>query len=365
MAGYSKMKVTITDISDWIERPLNTEGTRNKSVLISPYQGGEYYFKTSMMKGKKNYPFEFWSEVVASKVGKALGFNVADYNVGILREDDGTLTVGALVASVHDDSENLVSGYNLVVQYYPQFHQPEIYKNKHSLELIRKTLSYHGLDSSFNGMLECMVFDAIIGNTDRHSENWAFIRTKEYGAAYDKTFLQLIRDKNMWYARIVTAIINTIIYPRFRMTLRDIRQQANREFMRLSILYDNGSSLGREMSQERIEQILKKPDELEKYIIKGKPDIKVREGKTTFLETMECLCYDYPKEMRAIIKKLKSCYEKEKIVQLISLFDQVPEISQIPQELHLSKERKEFITSIITERIERIINIGNRICVKS
>lgn len=349
------MKANIIDISDWIERPLNTEGTRDKSVLISPHLGGEYYFKTSLMKERKNYTFEFWSEIIASKVGAALGFNIADYNVGIRREDNGVITVGALVASVHNEGESLVSGYNLVVQHYSEFSKPEIYKNKHSIELIRSALYYHGLENNFYGMLECMVFDAIIGNTDRHSENWAFIANKEY-LDIQQSVKNNIDELPDWSENQLELALKLFAD---RLVL-----YANPQFMKLAPLYDNGSSLGREINEPRIKLMVQSSEELERYITKGNPDIKVREHKTTFLEAMECLCDDYPEEMMGIITRLNKLYDKEQIVQLISLFDQVPELIHIPQELRLSKERKQFITTVITERIERIINIGNRICAK-
>lgn len=356
------MGASIIDVSSWIERPLNTEGTRDKSVLINPSDNKEYYFKTSLKKNKKNYTFEFWSEVIASKIGYTLGFEVADYNVGVRYEDGDMPTIGALVASVHDESEDLVSGYNLVCQYQPEFSQS--YKKNHSLRIIQDSLTFHGLDSCFDGIIECMVFDAIIGNTDRHSENWAFIRKKEYGEAYNKALLPLIENKGKWYAKLAIRIVDAYIFFRFGTTIKRTRQEANKTFMRLSPLYDNGSSLGREIDESIIKDMIERREEMDGYICRGRPDIKVRENKVTFLETIECLCYDYLDQMRGILQRLEERYSREEIENIIFGIDQAKEIEQVPKELRLSNERKKFIITIITERIERILDIGNRICVK-
>lgn len=346
------MKAQIIDISHWVERPINTEGTRNKSVLIHPQDGQEYYFKSSLKKERKNYLYEFWSEVIASKVGQALSFDVADYNVG-LRLEDGALTVGALTPSVHNDAEELISGYNLVAQYHPQFSQT--YKQEHSLQIIEQTLSFHGLDNDFPKMLECMVFDAIIGNTDRHSENWAFIANKEY-LDVQQSVKRNADELPAWSENQLEFTLKRLAHTLVRY--------ANPKFMRLAPLYDNGSSLGREIDEVRLKNMIGQPQELEGYITRGKPDIRIREQKTTFLDTIEYLCRDYPELMRSIITELGGRYDREQIEQIVSLFDQVPEMKNIPLELRLSRERKQLITTIITERTERIIKIGQQICAK-
>lgn len=347
------MGASIIDVSSWIERPLNTEGTRDKSVLINPSDNKEYYFKTSLKKNKKNYTFEFWSEVIASKIGYTLGFEVADYNVGVRYEDGDMPTIGALVASVHDESEDLVSGYNLVCQYQPEFSQS--YKKNHSLRIIQDSLTFHGLDSSFDGILECMVFDAIIGNTDRHSENWAFIANREYLDIREQLREHTNKPDSWTENELESALIG----------LADILvKYGNTRFMRLSPLYDNGSSLGREIDESIVKDMIERREEMDGYIYRGRPDIKVRENKVTFLETIECLCYDYPDQMRGILQRLKERYSRDEIENIIFGIDQAKEIDQVPKELRLSNERKKFITTIITERIERILYIGNRICVK-
>lgn len=355
------MTTQIIDVSGWSEPPLQTEGTRDKSVLLSPDDGCMYYFKSSMKKGKKDYRFEFWSEVVASKIGLALDFNVADYNVGVRTSSSGELTIGALVKSVNNEDEDLVSGYNLLVQCDPDFSSS--FKEKHTLELIHRSLKFHGLNTQFGGILKCMLFDAIIGNTDRHSENWAFVRDREYGRIYSTLFQPIVENKGTVYFKIALIILRIMLFFK-KTTIRSLRQKANAKFMHLSPLYDNGSSLGREIEEDRLKIFIDNAVQMEEYIQKGKPDIRVRDRKKSFLETIECLCYDYPRQMHEAIENLKKRYNREQIIKIISDIDQVADINKIPTEFRLSQERKKFMCSIITERIERIIKIGDNLCVK-
>ena len=75
------------DISNWkTQVHVHTGGTRDKFIAISPDDDKKYYFKTSINKGFKNYKYEFWSEVIASELGRSLGFNVLIYDVASFKE---------------------------------------------------------------------------------------------------------------------------------------------------------------------------------------------------------------------------------------------------------------------------------------
>jgi hypothetical protein len=57
---------------NWVKQPdVNTTGTRDKGVYIAPNLHS-YYFKTSINQNKRNYPYEFWSEIIASQLGKGI-----------------------------------------------------------------------------------------------------------------------------------------------------------------------------------------------------------------------------------------------------------------------------------------------------
>ena len=112
-------QIYLTNISNWIiKRQFNTGGTREKFFCQNPKNNIEYFFKQSMFKegkdGKegKDYKFEFWSEVIASKLGQSLGFEMVDYNVAIYESQIGCLCPSMLKT---DSFENLEEGVNYLI----------------------------------------------------------------------------------------------------------------------------------------------------------------------------------------------------------------------------------------------------------
>ena len=102
---------TFTDISDWNKKPYSsTGGTRSKNIYTDFFDI-EYFFKGSkkLDDGTFKYPTEFWSEIVASKVGKWLGFDVLDL---------GLSTTPTVEIAVPD--ENAAGGIILTASHNPK-----------------------------------------------------------------------------------------------------------------------------------------------------------------------------------------------------------------------------------------------------
>ena len=64
------------NITTWNEKPwYQTGGTRSKVIVENPENDAEYYFKTSLKREKKDYKYEYWSEIITSEIGTILGFD--------------------------------------------------------------------------------------------------------------------------------------------------------------------------------------------------------------------------------------------------------------------------------------------------
>ena len=100
--------VKFFDISQWEEHQYyGTGGTRDKTVVENPEDGCLYYFKTSLKKKVIDYKYEFWSEVIASEIGDALGLDILHYDVAW--KDD---RIGCLSKSmIEPQKEELQEGY--------------------------------------------------------------------------------------------------------------------------------------------------------------------------------------------------------------------------------------------------------------
>jgi hypothetical protein len=103
------------DISNWQEKPhFQTGGTRNKSVLENPVTGKLYYFKTSLKKEVIDFKYEFWSEILASEIGKELGFSTLEYDIAFYKSEIGCLSESMVDTNVSKLSEgiNYLRGYD-------------------------------------------------------------------------------------------------------------------------------------------------------------------------------------------------------------------------------------------------------------
>lgn len=339
------MKAKLFDITKWVEKPhKQTEGTRDKRVLISPDDGAVYYFKTSIKKMKKDYKMEFWSEVIASRIGRWLGFDTAEYNVAVLDEPNGLL-VGCLSQSIYDPQEETMhSGYNILVAYDAAFKQYYKEEGYHNLKRIYEALEHQGLEHLFYDMLECWLFDLIIGNGDRHSENWAVIFSKSI-----PTLLGILAQ----LLELKSTIDQEDLQERRYSLLEQLRSLTH-----LGHIYDSGSSLGREIKEHKIPQMLRDKRMFTAYLDRAKGDISVRQGASRkSWENFELLKEDYGTLINERITFLreKAVGNKEELRNIINEID-ADVREHIPECYRLSTERKELIFRLVYERIKRMID---------
>lgn len=80
-------------------------------------------------------------------------------------------------------------------------------KKDYTFQFISKALSEFSLENYIKNIIEIIVFDSIIGNSDRHQENWGILSTyvqdenivqKQVSTAFDK-----IKRKSKNYLKII------------------------------------------------------------------------------------------------------------------------------------------------------------------
>ncbi|GAP72092.1 hypothetical protein SAMD00024442_24_8 [Candidatus Symbiothrix dinenymphae] len=335
-------KVKFIDVSKWKkELHVHTSGTRNKYILTS--KGGKYYFKKSLLKPNKDYKYEFWSEVIASQIGELLGFKVVHYDVAFFEKE-----IGCISKSVIDwENEELTEGYAYIVEKYPDFQNN--FKKTHSFQKIIESLKKLELEHCIQNVIEMIVFDAIIGNADRHSENWAVIIS-------NKNVIDAIKqiEKLPWYGRLILKF-GVYWNTKGKTTLSKIRKQLKKNYYTFSPLYDNGSSLGRELGDERIYELLTKNSEFDKFIGNGKPDIRWNDKHLNHFELIKTIKLDYVDKVNLILGKIKKNYNKNIVKGMIDSIDKKTPLHfsnhKIPQ------NRKDFLIKYIDTRINILINI--------
>ena len=350
------MQTKVVDISSWEPLNFNTEGTRDKLIIQSPEDGKVYYFKTSFKRDRREYPLEFWSEVIAYRTAHLLGFHALRYDVAYRITNNEPKLVGCISPSMIEGGFYLLSGYNLICDYRPDFGENKNYKKEHTLPLIISVLKHHGLLGCKHRFIECLVLDAVIGNTDRHSENWAMLSLSIY-QEYKKSEKELYHyTKASWVQRFLTNCYYLLCY---KKTIEGMRKEETSKAMRLAPIYDSGSSLGREYTDLELQEMLEEKgrEKFTRFIEKGYPDIQVVPTKRhRFLECIQLLCIEHPEYMRQIYEQNLKNLSYEKIKEMLQTVDQ-PARGIIPEELCLSDIRKGFLYELIYERVERIKTI--------
>lgn len=312
----------------------NTSGTRDKSIFLNA-ENESFYFKTSYKKGQKDYVYEFWSEIVASLLGESINLPVLHYDIASYEDKIGCISKNMLKF----DKEELVEGVNLVLEIDSKFR--DTCKKDHPISKIISSLKNKGVIEYKRILVEMILFDCIIGNTDRHSENWGLIKNIESAFVFEN--LSLWNKFKLYYT----------IRKEFGFSFRKIKELCAFSTYKFAPFYDNGSSLGRELNNDRISNMLENDTAFESYLYGGKCDIKLRQEKTTFNETIEILFCDYPKECNHFVSKHLILYNKNKFSALINNIDYNFPNSKF-EYARLSQQRKDFFVKLIDSRISQI-----------
>lgn len=356
-------------IDDW-ERlyEINTSGTRSKFVVLSP-SNELYYFKASLKKyidGKvvKEFPSEFWSEIVASQLGYMIDLPVLRYDIAAYKD-----ILGCISKNMAKGDEEITEGVRIIANIMPSFPVDPDYKQKHFLDLVQKSLARIGISKFRRIAIEMLLFDCIIGNTDRHSENWALIKKDKNLIKLDDAITRKLSIKehilmlfnselrHEWY-QFKKNRKNFFDYFKreFNLSPSETRKLVHDNTYEFAPFYDNGSSLGREIPENRLGEMLNENSpRFENYFTHGCPDIRVSEGKTTFNDTIIFLLEHYPEECAHFISNHLNKYNKEEFSKLVyNIDDSLPSTGY--ENFRLSELRKQLIVKIIDARITHIYN---------
>jgi hypothetical protein len=213
------------------EEPVG--GTRPRLLLKSKKNSSKFFLKTYAHNSR-----EIFSELLASGLGNLLNLDVQKVSIKIIKggvRDEfiklKTLPanwnpIGALVRHAFKKDFDILYGKGVIGED----------KERFKLSSIEKAIRtrYYAPDDLLAGFARMIVFDAFIGNMDRHHENWGIAEHKMVKAA------QLTMDPS---------------------TLKSKREFAT--------LFDHGSSLLFELDEKNVENYLMDIDSFEKNYVLG------------------------------------------------------------------------------------------------
>ncbi len=204
-------------------------------VLQSEEMGGKAKFwyqqpgeNVWLFKYPRENTGEHWAEKITSEIAGVLGIRCARVELGIFRGKPGLVTED--IVPINSD---LVHGNEVLENTIPPHDDGELnfHLSDHTLENIWLALDKYvePVVAAFDAksqFADYLVLDAVVGNTDRHSENWGILQNKVP-------------------PRVVESLAPS---------------------------YDHGSSLGRELTDERRERYLA-DNRVGNYVRRGRGQI--------------------------------------------------------------------------------------------
>lgn len=349
------------DASDWQVLPwYNSGGTRAKRVLQDDH-GKLWYFKCSARKAatenkpEKYYKYEFWSEVIAYQLGNALGLDILRYDAAAHAGEMGCISP----LMIDQDDEQLVEIGRYMTVINPGFN-PDDRKthSEYSFEFLVETLEYFDQVKYLDVFLKTMLFDALIGNSDRHQENWAFIARSTFkastfepiGNVTEATLLEKLPRWIRWLPRWLFKIEKNVLTDSgklIHLLLQDV--------IKMAPIYDNGSSMGRELPEERITRYLGKQDEFNNYVENGKSELHWKKNKISHISMIQNLLGSaYLEQLLAASTFLQGFNEQYAEMLVHSIDEHIPPAYS---GYCLSADRKKFITKLLCLRAQKLKGI--------
>ena len=184
------------DVSEWALSGEEVLGTKPKRWLVEPDTEERWLMKDATFStprhGSKYRKGDDWAERIAYGVADVLGLSAAQVELCIdcKGEEDVYGTICRTV--LNDATEDLVHGNALLAEQGDYVSVND--RSSYTVEAIHRALEdYQAPPSALDGLSAWEVFvgylvlDALIGNTDRHEENWAVI-VSESGRYLAPTF---------------------------------------------------------------------------------------------------------------------------------------------------------------------------------
>ena len=293
----------IKNFDNWIEDTESGKfgsGASEKIWLINPENNQKGLFKFPKTKSNGTVTGEYWAEKLASELSNLLNIKCAKVDIGTYKG-----RIGSISYNVINNNETLSEGITFIQKSYPYYNRNKLAddfsEEKYSIQMIEKC------DVNIDNILIMTIFDALIGNSDRHHSNWGYI-------------YRMDKNKNF----------HSYFCP----------------------LYDNGSSLC-SYEEDNAKNILKDNVRYNALLnTKSKSTIGWNnERPIRYFELIEKIKENYYENTIEFVKTIQNKINEISVRKIIDKFD----------DKIINKYMKQLLIRYILDRKEKIINIYNLI----
>lgn len=198
--------IKIRKFDKWIPDNEKLDSGKGKKIwLTNPNNNSDGWFKyvkkTQEKNGDGSYveTFENISERIAELIAMEIKLPCAKIEIGTYYNEKGCLSYNIL-----NKNRTMTEGISYISRKYPKYdvkEEKDLESGKYySLEVIMNSLDSKELKEHF---FKIMIFDFIIGNSDRHSNNWAIIKNsknkEQFAPVYDNgsSLCSLIKESQI------------------------------------------------------------------------------------------------------------------------------------------------------------------------
>lgn len=285
------------DFAFWEEYEGASEGSgRSEKIWLQNPDTGQI----GLFKFKKDVSTtDHVSECIAYEIAQLLEVPCAKFELGMYHGREGSMSYNI----IENADQILVEGIYFIMLMYPEYNPEEFIdittEHRYSIEMIKKAVEQF---VSIERLLKMLMFDYLIGNSDRHQNNWAIL---------------IENDKKQW-----------------------------------SPLYDNSSSLCAYISEEKIEEYFGKDKNRWKALVDTKSRSLIRctvsdEKRPTHLDVLKYLRENYFEETCDFAKKIVTLMTEERVYAILNLYS----------EEELSSNKKRLILKYLLEKRRMLKNV--------
>lgn len=301
--------IRIKEFDKWIPDKEKLDSGKGKKIwLTNPNNvrtcGWFKYVKKTYQKNDKENEictYENISEKIAELIARELKINSAKIDIGTYYGEKGCLSYNIL-----SNNQSMSEGVSYISRKYKKYDAiigQDLDSGKYyCLDIILSSLDSDKLKMDF---LKIMIFDFIIGNSDRHSNNWAIVKTK-----------------------------------------------SNKEYF--APLYDNGSSLCALINENEINDYLSEDKLRFNSLVDSKSKTIVRINGNlkkipTHKEVLEYLCNKYYEETKGFVEMALQRLNEEKICDVLRSVNK-----------YISHRRYKLLKKFLLEKIRILKEIYKR-----